>query len=360
MAEEYYQSSYTGAQIDNAVGRIVNGEIDQLASSAASSASAAQSAYTGVQNALNNLPEGDTLIINDLTTGGTKAALSAEQGKVLGQRPFHNTNLLDNWFFAEPINQRGQTEYTITANYQYNIDRWWGYRSGSIVRISENGLIVTASESGYTSLAQQIDTPLAQLAGKTVAVTLLTDRGLASKVVNIPVDGNNSTFGTATTDYGSVQFRHSTERGVFLELRVGTGNTVTLIAAKVEIGSEQTLAHQDASGNWVLNDPPPDKGMELLKCIQSTADKNDSYANKMVFHTGNKPSGSYTGNGDATDRTIETGGIGEVIIIYSGNGVEIVTRRDRAEASFANGTLTIASATNTLSASSVTYYYQVL
>ena len=37
-------------------------------------------------------------------------------------------------------------------------------------------------------------------------------------------------------------------------------------AAKLELGSQQTLAHQDAAGNWVLNDPPPDKTLELLKC----------------------------------------------------------------------------------------------
>ncbi|MDE7262275.1 MAG: hypothetical protein K2N78_09505 [Oscillospiraceae bacterium] len=28
----------------------------------------------------------------------------------------------------------------------------------------------------------------------------------------------------------------------------------------------QTLAHQDADGNWVLNDPPPNKALELAKC----------------------------------------------------------------------------------------------
>ena len=39
-----------------------------------------------------------------------------------------------------------------------------------------------------------------------------------------------------------------------------------MLAAKLELGPVQTLAHQDASGNWVLNDPPPDKALELLKC----------------------------------------------------------------------------------------------
>ena len=41
------------------------------------------------------------------------------------------------------------------------------------------------------------------------------------------------------------------------------GGLVT--AVKCEYGSQQTLARQDAAGNWVLNDPPPDKALELLK-----------------------------------------------------------------------------------------------
>ena len=32
-----------------------------------------------------------------------------------------NPNLLDNWYFGRPVNQRGQTEYTTTG---YTVDRW--------------------------------------------------------------------------------------------------------------------------------------------------------------------------------------------------------------------------------------------
>lgn len=42
--------------------------------------------------------------------------------------------------------------------------------------------------------------------------------------------------------------------------------SATFAAAKLELGSEQTLAHQDADRNWVLNDPPPNKALELEKC----------------------------------------------------------------------------------------------
>ena len=40
---------------------------------------------------------------------------------------------------------------------------------------------------------------------------------------------------------------------------------------------------------------------------------------KKLLHTGNKPTGTYTGNGSATKRTIVTGGIGSVCMV-AGNG----------------------------------------
>lgn len=44
-----------------------------------------------------------------------------------------------------------------------------------------------------------------------------------------------------------------------------TDTTVKYYAAKLEVGTQQTLAHQDSNGNWVLNDTP-NYDLELLKC----------------------------------------------------------------------------------------------
>lgn len=44
-----------------------------------------------------------------------------------------------------------------------------------------------------------------------------------------------------------------------------TGNNLLIRAAKLELGDTQTLGKQE-DGQWVLNDPPPDKALELLKC----------------------------------------------------------------------------------------------
>ena len=49
------------------------------------------------------------------------------------------------------------------------------------------------------------------------------------------------------------------------QLTIPPGASVTLKAVKFEIGEGQTLAHQDTSGNWILNEIP-DYGEQLAKC----------------------------------------------------------------------------------------------
>lgn len=56
----------------------------ESAENAADSERKAKNALSGVQMAIQNIPEGDTPIVNDLTTGGATMALSAEMGVKLG------------------------------------------------------------------------------------------------------------------------------------------------------------------------------------------------------------------------------------------------------------------------------------
>ena len=92
-----------------------------------------------------------------------------------------------------------------------------------------------------------------------------------------------------------------------------------------------------------------------------------------ILHTGNKPSGSYTGNGSITSRTISTGGIGNAVVITSNQGTAILTFGKgiiiidnglsaiaNGNAAFSNGTITLATTNAAVNASGVTYTYQVL
>lgn len=104
-----------------------------------------------------------------------------------------------------------------------------------------------------------------------------------------------------------------------------------------------------------------------------SVDNAAHFSCNMIHHTGNKPSGSYTGNGDATTRTIDTGGIGECICIYSDSGgVALITRYGGILTlsttlssiffnviNFSNGIITINSS-NEFNTNGFVYHYQVL
>ena len=97
-----------------------------------------------------------------------------------------------------------------------------------------------------------------------------------------------------------------------------------------------------------------------------------------ILHTGNKPSGSYTGNGDATERTIEIGGFGghgELLAIrtsYAGRTVLVgefgavaiggssYEGLTKDEIYFDGGVLHIKTTSARVNQNAQAYYYQVL
>ena len=336
---------------------------------------AAQSALSGVQNAIKNIPAGSTPIVNDLTTGGVTMALSAEMGKVLGWRPNHN--FIDNWHLASPVNSRGQAEYASAGG---TVDRWTNANTDTITRITTRGLTVTGSLTGAGILRQIVDNP-SELLGKTVTISCLLSNGelhFVSRTIAAEPGTSTITVAIVYLD-GNSEGRYMalllTASGrLYFQFRIPSGQSATIAAAKLELGSIQTLVYKDADGNWVLSDTP-NKGLERLKCVQSKADSSDGYTDKTVLHTGNKPSGSYTGNGAAASRVIDTGGIGNVIFIRGGALGGIITTNggiawdassgntktfSASEAKFISGVITLATDSFYLNSSSITYYYQVL
>lgn len=273
MSDNYYQSGYSGAQIDEAIGRIINGEVNKLAANAANAASAAQSALKGVQTAIDNIPEGSTPIVNDLSTGGVSMALSAEMGKALGQRP--NQNIVDNWYLLDPINQRGATEYTGAV---YGIDRWRTNYAVDTVFITDNGVknLNAKISPGDWHLHQDIE-DVSGLIGHTVTASfLIADASSEYFCPSISfLDANSEQIKQSLSDAAvglvtmSDKVPVGTTRiriGFYADAGIDVGDYVTVKAVKLELGSVQTLAHQDDKGAWVLNDPPPNKQQELAKC----------------------------------------------------------------------------------------------
>nr|DAZ76727.1 MAG TPA: hypothetical protein [Caudoviricetes sp.] len=174
-----------------------------------------------------------------------------------------NPNLLDNWYFANPVNQRGQTEYTGALS--YTIDRWQLGDGNISLSVADGGIAlkgggVVGSDYIFTRVERL---PVAKytytilFSGNTDQVVLsskLTDAGVVTAVTSRAASGVLSLTWDQTTEF--------TSSDAFL--RIHAPGSVNILAAKLELGSTQTLAHKEGE-RWVLNEVP-DYGEQLRRC----------------------------------------------------------------------------------------------
>lgn len=218
-------------------------------------------------------------LLNDIPNKQPKLRGSAGQvvgfgadGAAVAVAGWSNPNLLINWYFADPVNQRGQEEYT---NNGYTIDKWYvGQRDyGTSVIVDDIGVTFRVTSKGTNKNGAFVYQSLPSLKAGTYTYSVLVSQlngsglmgvdrdkapwGVLSQEIPLKPGLNTVTF-TIANDVGRI--------GIFLAKRVLDIVSFKFVAAKLELGSHQTLAHKDAAGNWVLNDPPPDKTLEMLKC----------------------------------------------------------------------------------------------
>lgn len=221
----------------------------------------------------------DPATATPLMDGTAAIGSSAKYAREDHVHPLYNQfvrpNLLDNWYFVGggsqqgggqfPINQRGQVSYTSSG---YGIDRWKTSNSSLSVTI-QNGQVDIANSHTTTryTFEQYLNSPSA-LRGKTVVGSILfSDGTLKTGSGSIPatVPGSNTNvnlfnFGTNCTYRIEVR----SDGDIKAMLLIGASETVSIAAIKLEIGSTQTLAHQE-NGSWVLNEIP-DYRDEFRKC----------------------------------------------------------------------------------------------
>lgn len=189
-----------------------------------------------------------------------------------------NPNLLDNWYFGNPVNQRGQMEYKTNG---YTVDRWKSSASTNTVKVVDGCIDFTVATSGQS--VQQPQTHWEDLKGKTVTASMLLAAGATARICIVITGGTTVRSEYISRGIASVTgFIPADATNVYIAVQSDSvGSAVKLIAAKLELGTQQTLAHQGADGNWLLNEIP-DYNEQLLCCCMSTADSADAYANNKV------------------------------------------------------------------------------
>lgn len=174
-------------------------------------------------------------------------------------------NLLDNWYFGNPVNQRGRTEYTALG---YTIDRW-KLPAVHKLTVQDSGIKITCnSGSGVNFCFQQLVENLE--VGKQYTLSALITENTTTKGVSLRHgnSGQNTVKGTGVYAFTFVATSTDLTSGVGMQFNNradDNNNYFVLKAIKLELGSQQTLAHQDADGNWVLNEIP-DYGEQLRRC----------------------------------------------------------------------------------------------
>lgn len=206
----YYTHQYSGEEIDAAVGRAATG-------------GALDTSVTNVSNQL-----------------GT----------------FVRPNLLDNWYFGRPVNQRGKAEHTGTQN-GYFVDRWKLGAYDQTVTITDNGLRWSTTTGIWcTQIIENFD----ELIGRTLTLSAIID-GVLYSVTGVLNESSGMSMQPVNKLY--VELTHG-EKGFRFVTYNSPTPTVTILAAKLELGSTQTLAHLEGD-KWILNEVP-DYGEQLRRC----------------------------------------------------------------------------------------------
>lgn len=173
-----------------------------------------------------------------------------------------NTNILDNAYFVNPVNQRGRTTYGSESANTYTIDRWrTAYGETPYVNL-DSGITLGTLERQNT-LYQLIEKERI-VDGNTYTVTaLLTGNALLTATgVARWHDSWTSLFQVSMT--GFILRFVAGQGGRLWSVDISSSGK-KILALKLEQGQNQTLAHMDSSGIWVLNEVP-NFNIEFIKC----------------------------------------------------------------------------------------------
>lgn len=180
-----------------------------------------------------------------LPTGGlegqalVKAGAGSDSLTKWGPWP-SNQNLLINSDFRKPVNRNGKSEYTGAG---HTIDRW---------HLGSNTLSLLTDCIQMSGTFKQVLQPKDIQVGKQYTFSVLVKEITGTALFAVYDGQQKSLFeGLNVLTFTATS---NTYQGIYAAVNIT--QSVKIKAVKLELGDQQTLAHQDADGNWVLNDPP--------------------------------------------------------------------------------------------------------
>lgn len=211
-----------------------NGEIDAHMADYAS-----HKAESATEEKLGHVKvDGETILIN-------------EDGVISGAA-LTNKNLLHNWDFRNPVNQRGQSSYSVVY---YTIDRWRTNDANISVNINSGYITLSNNGAAERHFLQQFEF---MVPGDYTVSLLLANGDILSESLNVNdsvAGGSGSSSVKSLTAGLRVQIGDFSSKPAF-KLLIAPGYSFNIVAVKLELGSVSTLA----------NDPPADYGEQLALC----------------------------------------------------------------------------------------------
>lgn len=217
------------------------------------------------------LPNPNALTI---TSGSNSVTYDGSTAKSIDIPVVRNANLLRNGTFADGciVNQRGKTSYAGTG---YGVDMWYTTGATLSVDVTAEGVkLYKNAASANPAWAQALEADAA--VGQTVTVSMLYKGSGEGASLRVAQSGGivtlanvsdwtlvQKTFTLEKWDVGTLQDRAIVAIQCFENMAANQG--LYIKAIKLELGEQQTLAHQNGDGAWVLNELPG-YGGELLRC----------------------------------------------------------------------------------------------
>lgn len=176
-------------------------------------------------------------------------------------------NLLDNWYFVDPVNSRGLTSYTSSAsNKVYCIDRWYLEPKDGMAVTLRDGLVITQN-SNSNRICQKLPKLLHNLS---YTLSVYTNAAQAPNPLRF--------YGGTSKTEGILSYNSSTNT-----IAITPTTNMVLYFVKLEIGVNSTLRNKNGQLTAI-----PNKAMELNKCYYFDNDAEDIYTNYKVYEVSNE------------------------------------------------------------------------